>query len=65
LARERLTLTVPALRRARTVVWLVAGADKATVLRDLMEGADIPARCVARDDALIYADRAAGSRLSH
>ena len=46
-------------------MWLVAGADKATALRDLMEGADIPARCVARDDALIYADRAAGSRLSH
>jgi 6-phosphogluconolactonase len=62
---ERLTLTVPALRRARTMVWLVAGADKADALHDLMEGADIPATRVARDDALIYADRAAASRLSH
>lgn len=50
---ERLTLTVPALRRARTVVWLVAGAEMATALGDLMEGADIPARRVARDDAVI------------
>jgi 6-phosphogluconolactonase len=61
---ERLTLTVPALRRARTMLWLIAGAEKATALRDLMERADIPAARVARDDTVIYADRAAAALIS-
>lgn len=60
---ERLTLTVPALRRSRMLVWLVVGAEKATALRQFVDGADIPAARVARDDAVVYADRAAASLL--
>lgn len=34
----RMTLTFPALRRARRVLWVVTGADKAGALRGLLQG---------------------------
>ncbi len=43
----RLTLTLPVLNRARRVVFLVTGAEKAVVLRAVRSGADLPAAKVA------------------
>lgn len=58
--RRRLTLTRVALDRARRVLWVVAGADKSRALTQLLAGdVTIPATLVARDRALVLADRAA------
>ncbi|MDB5309305.1 MAG: 6-phosphogluconolactonase [Gemmataceae bacterium] len=62
--RRRMTLTYPALNRARFVLWLVTGAGKAGMLARL-KAADpsIPAGRVRQDNAMVLADRDAGSRL--
>ena len=61
--RRRMTLTYPALNRARQIVWLVAGADKAEMLARLRDGdAGIPAGRVRAENAVVFADRAAASR---
>jgi 6-phosphogluconolactonase len=61
--RRRMTLTYPVLDRARHVLWLVTGADKASMLPRLLAGDPaIPAGRVRADGALVLADRdAAGS----
>lgn len=60
--RRRMTLTLPALNRARGIVWLVTGADKAPVLARLQSGdAMLPAGRVAVADARLYADREAAA----
>ena len=60
--RVRLTLTYPALERARALLWLVTGADKAAMLARLRAGdRAIPAGRVQSERALILADRAAAS----
>ena len=58
---RRLTLTLPVLTRARHQVWLVAGSDKATALRDMtLDGSVSPAgRASTAASATIYADVAA------
>jgi 6-phosphogluconolactonase len=57
---RRMTLTLPVLGRARRVLWLVTGAEKAETLRRLRAGdRSIPAGLVPRDRALILADEAA------
>ena len=62
--RWRMTLTYPALDRARTILWLIAGADKAQMLRRLYEGdTSIPAGRVSRRQAVVFADRAAAASL--
>ncbi len=62
--RRRITLTYPALNRARRVLWVVSGAEKAPVLPRLMIGdRSIPAGRVRADRALVLADRAAAARL--
>lgn len=59
---RRMTLTYPVLGRARRILWLVTGADKADALRRLRHGdASVPAGRVARERALILADQAAAS----
>jgi 6-phosphogluconolactonase len=60
LGRRRMTLTYPAFRRARKVLFLVTGADKADALRRLREGdRSIPAGRVGASDTHIIADSAA------
>lgn len=63
--RQRLTLTYPVINRARRILWVVTGAEKAPMLTRLL-AADrtIPAGCVARDRAVILADREASGRES-
>src|SRR5205823_3468838 len=57
--RRRLTLTYPVLDRARRILWLVAGADKAPMLRRLRDGdSTIPAGRVRSDRAVVVADAA-------
>ena len=59
-----MTLTYPALNRARRVLWLVTGEDKAAMLARLRRGDPaIPAGRVRQDDAVVLADRAASSGL--
>lgn len=61
--RRRMTLTYPALDRARLVLWVVAGAGKAEAVARLREGdRDIPAGRVRSDRALLLADAAAAAR---
>ena len=59
---RRMSLTVPVLRRARCQVWLVAGADKAPALGDLVAGrSSAPAARVIDQGAVVFADEAAAS----
>ena len=55
-----MTLTYPAIDRARRIVWLVTGAEKAAMLARLRKAdPGIPAGRVRQDIALVLADRAA------
>jgi 6-phosphogluconolactonase len=65
LGRRRMTLTYPAVNRARRVLWVVTGSEKGEMLRRLREGeVSIPAGRVRRDQALLLADRAAAEQLT-
>jgi 6-phosphogluconolactonase len=58
--RRRMTLTYPMLDRARRVLWVVTGPDKALMLQRLLAGdRTIPAGRVRADHAILLADRAA------
>jgi 6-phosphogluconolactonase len=58
--RRRMTLTYPALNRARRILWLVTGEDKVDALRRLRSGdQSIPAGWVSTENALVLADVAA------
>jgi 6-phosphogluconolactonase len=62
--RARMTLTFPILNRARRILWLITGAEKAGMLVRLRDGdQSIPAGRLRRDTASILADRAAAGRL--
>jgi 6-phosphogluconolactonase len=61
--RRRMTLTYPALDRARRVLWVVTGSEKREMLRRLLEGdGSIPAGRVSREQAVVLADRAAAGQ---
>jgi len=58
--RRRMTLTYPALRRARQLLWLVSGEDKRGPLEKLLSAdPSIPAGRVEAGASVIMADRAA------
>ena len=62
--RRRMTLTYPALDRARRILWLVTGEDKADVVRLLRDhDGSIPAGRVSDERAVLLADEAAASSL--
>jgi 6-phosphogluconolactonase len=59
---RRMTLTYPAIDRARRRLWLVTGAAKVARLAELLDGAsddDAPSVRVSRADASVVADREA------
>ena len=58
--RTRMTLTYPALNRARQILWLVTGEDKVDALQRLRAGdQSIPAAWISTANALVVADAAA------
>ncbi|MGO9483987.1 MAG: 6-phosphogluconolactonase [Rhodomicrobium sp.] len=60
----RMTLTYPLLNRARRILWLVTGGEKAGMLLRLCNGdPSIPAGRVSQDAALVLADGAAAEQL--
>ncbi len=62
--RRRMTLTYPAINRARRILWLVTGVEKAGMLARLRAGDEsIPAGRVHRGQALVLADRCAAGDL--
>ncbi|MDN5849907.1 MAG: 6-phosphogluconolactonase [Nitrococcus sp.] len=57
---QRMTLTFPALNRARGVLWLVTGSDKVDALRRLRAGdRSIPGGRISNEHAIVVADVAA------
>jgi len=70
LGTQRLTLTAPILNRAARVVFLVAGAEKAEALAEVLEGPADPARLPSqlirpRPGGLVWiVDRLAAARLT-
>jgi 6-phosphogluconolactonase len=62
--RRRMTLTYPIINRARQILWLVTGADKAAPLVQLQASdSAIPAGRVVQAHASVLADRAAAVQL--
>ncbi|QDU94299.1 6-phosphogluconolactonase [Lignipirellula cremea] len=62
--RRRLSLTFPAINRARAILWLLAGAGKAPMLRRLCEAdPSIPAGRIEQQHALLLADQTAAAEI--
>jgi len=63
--RRRMTITYPIINRSRRILWVVTGKEKATALRQLLDGdPSIPAGRIRPDNALVIADRAAAANLA-
>ncbi len=63
--RRRMTLTYPILNRARRILWVVTGGEKAGMLVRLRDGdASIPGGRVRQDQAVVLADQPAAANLS-
>jgi 6-phosphogluconolactonase len=55
--RRRMTLTYPTINRARRILWLVTGSEKAGMLRRLGDAdKSIPAGRIRQDQAFVLAD---------
>jgi 6-phosphogluconolactonase len=62
---RRMTLTFPIINRARRILWLVTGGEKADALARLRNGdSSIPAGRIASEQALILTDKAAAAQLA-
>lgn len=58
--RRRMTLTYPILNRARRILWVVTGGEKAGMVNRLLDGdRSIPAGRVRSEEAMLLADCAA------
>lgn len=58
--RQRMTLTYPAINRARRIMWIVSGSEKAFALQRLVDGdKTIPAGRVRADGAIALVDATA------
>lgn len=70
LGTDRITLTIPAINQAAHIVFLVSGSSKASVLKEVLEGQDQPARLPSQSiqpvegELLFLVDRAAASDLT-
>jgi len=63
--RRRMTLTCPAINRARCILWLATGSEKVDMLARLRSGdQSIPAGRICQERAVIFADRAAAGNLT-
>jgi len=63
--RRRMTLTYPVINRARRILWLATGSEKADALLRLRQGdLMIPAGRISRLRAVVFADRAADGNLA-
>jgi 6-phosphogluconolactonase len=61
---RRMTLTPPAVNRARQILWLVSGEDKADAVEGLVTGdSRFPASRVATRNAILLLDEPAASKL--
>ena len=61
--RRRMTLTYPVINRARRILWVVTGTDKAAMLERLRAGdTSVPAGRVDQARAVLLADRAAAGQ---
>jgi 6-phosphogluconolactonase/glucosamine-6-phosphate isomerase/deaminase len=66
MGRRRMTLTYPVLNRARRILWLVTGGEKAEPLTRLIAcDHSIPAGRVRQDSAIVLADQSAAALLKH
>jgi 6-phosphogluconolactonase len=62
--RRRMTLTYPIINRARRILWLVTGSEKAGPLVRLRDAdPSIPAGRIRQDQALVLADSGAAANL--
>ncbi len=62
--RRRMTLTYPLINRARKILWVATGAEKAEMLSRLRAGdKSIPAGRIKTDGTLVLADAAAAKLL--
>lgn len=60
--RRRITLTYPALDRAKKILWLISGESKREMLQRLLRAdKSIPAGRVRQDHAVIFADEPAAA----
>jgi len=58
--RRRLTLTYPAINRARKILWLITGSEKSEMLQRLLAGdVSIPAGRISQKNARLIADKEA------
>ena len=61
--RRRMTMTFPAINRARRIVWEIAGADKAAAVRAVVDDGDVPGAKISKEQALLIVDAAAAGEL--
>jgi len=60
--RERMTLTYPVINRARRILWVITGEEKAPMLKRLLAGdQSIPSGRVVNAQAMVIADQAAAA----
>ena len=63
--RERMTLTYPIINRARNIMWVITGAEKAPMLKRLLDAdTSIPAGRIHQEKAFILADQDAAGDIS-